>query len=172
MGPCLREKETAASSALSAAMERDKRCGPDKIRTHDLQGYGGSLVAGCCHCTAGRQVLKHPVGSVPALRPPRDFVGGFRSCFLQETESSHSGRPGQLSRYNDSLRAGRSGYRIPVEAKSSMPLQTGPKAHLVPCTTGSGSFPWSPRFCGLERGAEACQRRGILECDTFAVRWI
>jgi hypothetical protein len=44
------------------------------------------------------------------------------------------------------LRAGRSGDRIPVEAKFSAPVQTGPGAQLASCTLGTGSFP------GVERG--------------------
>jgi hypothetical protein len=39
------------------------------------------------------------------------------------------------------LRAGRSGYRIPVEAKFSAPVQTCPGALPAFCTMGTGSFP-------------------------------
>jgi len=41
----------------------------------------------------------------------------------------------------DSLRAGRSGDRIPVEARFSAPVQTGPGAHPASYTMGTGSFP-------------------------------
>jgi hypothetical protein len=59
--------------------------------------------------------------------------------------------PGQLSRYSDSLRTGRSGNRIPVGARFFTHVQTGPGAHPASCTVGTGSFP------GLkwpERGAD------------------
>ena len=48
---------------------------------------------------------------------------------------------GQRSRYSDWLRAGRSGDRIPVGARFSAPVQTGPGPHPASCTMGTGSFP-------------------------------
>jgi len=39
------------------------------------------------------------------------------------------------------LRAGRSGDRIPVWARFSTPVQTGPEAHPASCTMNTGSFP-------------------------------
>ena len=41
---------------------------------------------------------------------------------------------------SDSLRAGRSGDRIPVAARFSAPFQTAPGAHSASCTMGTGSF--------------------------------
>ena len=48
--------------------------------------------------------------------------------------------PGYLSTYCDSLRAGRSGDRIPVRKRFSAPVQTGPGAHPASNTMGTGSF--------------------------------
>ena len=51
------------------------------------------------------------------------------------------------SRYSDSLRAGRSGDRIPMGTKFSAPVQTVPGAYPASCTIGTRSFlgvkwPW------------------------------
>ena len=45
------------------------------------------------------------------------------------------------SRYSDSRRAGRSGDRIPVGARFSAPVQTGPGAHPASYTICTGYFP-------------------------------
>ena len=42
--------------------------------------------------------------------------------------------------YSDTPRAGQSGYRISVAARLSAPVQTGPGAHPVFYTVGTGSF--------------------------------
>ena len=48
---------------------------------------------------------------------------------------------GQLSRYRDSLWPGRSRDWIPVEARFSAPVRTGPEAHPASYTMGTRSFP-------------------------------
>jgi hypothetical protein len=48
--------------------------------------------------------------------------------------------PGQLSRYSDWLRSRRSGDQIPVEARISAPVQTGPGAHPALYRMGTGSL--------------------------------
>ena len=58
---------------------------------------------------------------------------------------------GQRSLYNDPLRTGRPGDRIPVGARFSSPVQTGPRAHPASCTVGIGSFPGIKR---PERGVD------------------
>ena len=63
------------------------------------------------------------------------------------------GRDGSVG-YSDSLRAGRSGERIPVRARFSAPVQTGRGAHPAPSTTGAGSFPVVKRSgCGNDHPA-------------------
>jgi hypothetical protein len=73
--------------------------------------------------------------------------------------STRSGKPGRaikiihFPRFNDNgpgsvvgiattLRVGRFGDQIPVGARFSAPVQTGPGAHPVSCSMGTGSFPW------------------------------
>ena len=48
---------------------------------------------------------------------------------------------GYLSRYSDSLWAGRSVYRTPVEARFSTPVQAGSEAHPASYKMGTGSLP-------------------------------
>jgi hypothetical protein len=50
--------------------------------------------------------------------------------------------PGELSRYSDSLQAGRSGDRIPVGARFSTPVQTGPGAYPASYSMGTGCLFW------------------------------
>ena len=45
----------------------------------------------------------------------------------------------------DSLRAGRSGDRVPVVARFSAAIETGSEAHPASCTMGTGSFPGARR---------------------------
>jgi hypothetical protein len=49
--------------------------------------------------------------------------------------------PGYRSRYTDSLPAGRSWVRLPVEARFSAPFETFPEAHPASCTMGTDLFP-------------------------------
>ena len=49
--------------------------------------------------------------------------------------------PGSSVGIATELRAGRPGDRIPVVARFSALVQTGPGAHPASCTIGTGSFP-------------------------------
>jgi hypothetical protein len=60
----------------------------------------------------------------------------FKKALTQVVSHNYLGISGRT----DLLRAGRSGVRIPVEAKISVPVQLGPEAHTASCTMGSGSL--------------------------------
>ena len=49
--------------------------------------------------------------------------------------------PGSVDGIATRYGAGRSGDRIPVVARFSASVQTGPGAHPASCTMGTGSFP-------------------------------
>jgi hypothetical protein len=57
-----------------------------------------------------------------------------------DPQKTRDGGPGWCSRYSDSLRAGRSGDRIPVGARFSADVLTGPGAHPASYAMGTGSL--------------------------------
>jgi hypothetical protein len=63
----------------------------------------------------------------------------------------YSLEPRLRSRYNNSLRAGRSGDRIPIGMIFSAPVRTGPGAYQASYTMGTGPFPGVKR---LGRGVD------------------
>jgi hypothetical protein len=58
--------------------------------------------------------------------------------------------PGSSVGIATELRAGRSGDRMPVEARFSAPVQTGPGFHSASCKMGTGSLP------GVKYGGACC----------------
>ena len=75
----------------------------------------------------------------------RRLETAFRCGGQTRTAEVSDSKEGQFSRYSDSLRAGRSGDRIPVGARFSAPVQTGLGAHPASNTIGTGSFPGAKR---------------------------
>ena len=63
-----------------------------------------------------------------------------RICIWVTTDITHTNTPGQLSRYSNWLRTGRSEDRITVGARSSAPIQTGYGAHPASYAIGTGSL--------------------------------
>jgi hypothetical protein len=65
-------------------------------------------------------------------------LAAMSGCFNRLTFHRSAGK---AIRCSDSLRAGRSGDQIPVVARFSAPVQTGPRAHPASYTMVTGSFP-------------------------------
>jgi len=61
--------------------------------------------------------------------------------FTTRTVQPFGPKPFQINSSYTQLRAGRSGDRIPVQARLSAPLQIGSKAHPASYTMGTGSLP-------------------------------
>jgi len=84
-------------------------------------------------------VFAHLLSEVPVPTDPEDDLHVLSS--QKSDQLNHEEWAGWRSQYSDWLRARRSGDRIPVEARFSAPVQTGPEAHPASCTMGTGSFP-------------------------------
>ena len=88
------------------------------------------------------------------------------SCYFIFSSTRKQG-PGWLSRYSDSLRAGRSGDRILVGARFSAPFETGPGAHPASCTMGTGPFPGVKRLGRDADHPPPSKRRGHERVELY-----
>jgi hypothetical protein len=84
--------------------------------------------------------------------------------------------PGYLSRYCNSLRAGRSGDRIPMGAIFSAPARTDSEAHPASYTIGTGCFPGvKRRGRGVDRqpqfNSEVKERVQLYLYSPFGPSW-
>ena len=78
-------------------------------------------------------------------------VSDRQLCSLEETSDTCSiGRPGQLNRYCASLRVGRSGDRILVGARFSVPVQTVSGSKPASVTMDIGSLPSGVKWQGRD----------------------
>ena len=99
--------------------------------------YQTRQVRRCASTKHGRCAEGVPVPNTAGAQTPNFFQAPFCSC------SHHSAvgiKTTIKAGHSDSLRAGRSGDRIPVGPGFSAPVQTGPGAHSAFYTIGTGSF--------------------------------
>ena len=118
-----------------------------------VANIAGAVLTVCCLLVMEAMILKkirvimygHVVARKVSKRTAierREVQHQDGACAICVTESDNrTGFSLSTSGSLDSLRAGRSGDRIPVEARVSAPVQTGPGAHQASCTMGTGSFP-------------------------------
>ena len=98
------------------------------LRPEEFPGLPSDTIRSCvCH-----ETLK-------SVSPPNQAGMCLPVCLSDLLNSVAYSAESSLSRYSDSLRAGRSGDRIPVGF--SAPVQTGPGAHPASCAMGNGPFP-------------------------------
>ena len=67
------------------------------------------------------------------------IIQRFRESVHETLENVYTS---MLGRYSHSLRAGRSGDRMPVGARFSAPVHTGPGAYPASYTMGTGCLYW------------------------------
>ena len=116
-----------------------------------------------------RPVPPQQAGGQP-LQDPEDYDVSSNNTFMTGLY-----RAGWLSRYSDWLWAGRSGDRISVGTRFSVPVQTFPRAHPASCM-GTGSFPGVKSGRGVRLNPQPClvpwsrKSRAIHLLSIWAVR--
>jgi hypothetical protein len=154
LAECRRREATLWSDVSNI----DRRRHADKIKRNDCLGRTRKLQKNDCFLTTSvcqhggkknaaptrRVFMKFDISRILRKLCRENFTFHYNLTriegILQKTYVYLCG-PGWLSRYSDWLRAGRYGDRIPVVARFSAPVQTGPGAHPASCTMGTGSFP-------------------------------
>jgi len=107
---------------------------------------------------------------------PKSRTSVLPRCQILYVGAYYYRGPGELSRYSDSLRAGRSGDRIPVGPKFTAPVQTAPRAYPASYTMGTGSFPgvkWPGRGVNNQppSSAEVKERVELYFYSPFGPSW-
>jgi hypothetical protein len=92
-------------------------------------------------CVMAHQYSSATFVSLPFHSSKEKYGARFKNVITSIFLTLFFSGPGELSRYSDSLRAGRSRDRNPVRARFSAPVQTGPEVHPTCYTMGSRSFP-------------------------------
>ena len=118
------EKYGTAGQAKGSIIRRMRlACRITRLQTHTLRTYKST------YCLFN--------GNNGYTNAPQCYVHTYTACLVIKC--------GMVS-MSDWLRAGRPGDGIPVGARFSAPVQTGPGAHPASCKMGTGSFP------GVKRG--------------------
>ena len=107
---------------------------------HTTSEHGvSSIITADAHNSAAssRLKLRSPSISMDSSVSPKDEIWFLRVCHHISNAVYHAR---SLGRYGYSLQTGRSGDRIPVGARFSTPVQTGPGDHPASCTVGTGLF--------------------------------
>ena len=82
-----------------------------------------------------------PVGQLRNLEAAHDISRSGTLTFLGYVREISAADIWNITVYSDSLRAGRSGDRIPVKARFSALVQIGPWAYRFSNRMGTGTFP-------------------------------